>query len=250
MQAREYTVQSYGGVAMKVRLDSRCAGGQMHSRRNTVQSYGRATIKVRLGQVRRLLGRHLDAGQVVHCSVIWGSCYEGQVRLGQTVTGQAVRCRADGQMQGRRLDAGLRVHCWAIWGNCYEKQIRLGQKAVGQAVRYRASGKSCYDRIIPLCKLILQNIVSRMVLQNTQSRMVLQNILPKMISQNDSAKNVLQTDSVKQNHYALILPNRIILLSFSPKKQQPENLRPIQKVLYIQVSAFWVAFCLGRMTAE
>ena len=49
----------------------------MQDTQYTVQSYGGAAMKVRLGQVRRLLGRWLDAGHTLHCSVIWGSCYEG-----------------------------------------------------------------------------------------------------------------------------------------------------------------------------
>ena len=36
---------------------------------DTVWSYGAAVMKVRLGEVRRSLGRRLDAGQVVHYRV-------------------------------------------------------------------------------------------------------------------------------------------------------------------------------------
>ena len=39
----------------------------MHSRQYTVQSYGGAAMKVRLGQIRRSLGSQLDAGQPVRC---------------------------------------------------------------------------------------------------------------------------------------------------------------------------------------
>ena len=71
-----------GGQMQGRRLDSgqavRCrAGSQIQGWRFTVWSYGALPMKDRLGCIRWLLGRQLDAGQVVHCSVLWRSCYEG-----------------------------------------------------------------------------------------------------------------------------------------------------------------------------
>ena len=63
-----------------------------------------------------MLGRRIDAGQTVHCLVIWGVCI-CQVRLGSRVDSlyyfPTIVFLPLLYSLGRRLDAGQAVRCWA-----------------------------------------------------------------------------------------------------------------------------------------
>ena len=128
-----------------------------------------------------------------------------------------------------------------IWCSIYKSQhfglLFFGENERRMILFNRIILQNIISRIILLCRLSHQNILSRIILQNILIRLILLRIFSRLIL---SSRIILQTDSVEHNYSALILPPKI-----ATRKADTY----IFGALYISLS-FSGCYFLGRMRAE
>ena len=128
-----------------------------------------------------------------------------------------------------------------IWCSIYKSQhfglLFFGENERRMILFNRIILQNIISRIILLCRLSHQNILSRIILQNILIRLILLRIFSRLIL---SSRIILQTDSVKHNYSALIRPPKI-----ATRKADTY----IFGALYISLS-FLGCYFWGRMRAE